>query len=119
MSEISLDGLTEDWAAVKLIPQRSGLPRAVWIAENQGYPHDVRVKVSRLRSGRGTWLDAVPVSVQPICEEIVPPGRQPELPTADLALVSQWIALNRDVIIDFWNGSIDFLEAGARLQKLP
>jgi hypothetical protein len=119
MSEISLDGLTEDWAAVKLIPQRSGLPRAVWITENQGYPHDVRVKVSRLRSGRGTWLDAVPVSVRPICEEIVPPGRQPELPTADLALVSQWIALNRDVIIDFWNGAIDFLEAGARLQKLP
>jgi hypothetical protein len=119
MSEISLDGLTEDWAAVKLIPQRSGLPRAVWITENQGYPHDVRVKVSRPRSGRGTWRDAVPVSVRPICGEIVPPGRQPELLTADLALVSQWIALNRDVIIDFWNGAIDFLEAGARLQKLP
>jgi hypothetical protein len=115
MSGISLDGLTEDWAAVKLIPQRSGLPRAVWITENQGYPHDVWVKVSRLRGGCGTWLDAVLVSVQPICEEIVPPGRQPELPTADPALVSQWIALNRDVIIDFWNGAIDFLEAGARL----
>jgi hypothetical protein len=33
--------------------------------------------------------------------------------------VSQWIVLNRELIIDFWNGAIDFLEAGARLQKLP
>jgi hypothetical protein len=117
MSE-TLDDLTEDWAAVKLIPLRTGLPRAVWITENQGYPHDVRVKVSRLRSGRGTWLDALSVTVRPTCEEIVPAG-QPELPAADLALVRQWVELNRDVIIDFWDGAIDYLEAGARLQKLP
>jgi hypothetical protein len=26
---------------------------------------------------------------------------------------------DRDVIIDFWNGTIDYLEAGARLQRLP
>jgi hypothetical protein len=114
-----IDDLTEDWAAVKLIPRRTGLPRPVWITENQGYQHDVRVKVGRLRSGGGTWLDAVSVSVRPICDEIVPLGRQPELPAADLALVSDWIALNRDVIIDFWNGTIDYLEVGARLQRLP
>jgi hypothetical protein len=119
MSEIGLDNLTEDWAAVKLTPQRTGLPRAVWITENQGYPHDVRVKVSRVRSGRGTWPDAVSVSVRPVCEEIVPPGRQPELPAADLALVCRWVVLNRDVILDFWDGAIDAIDAGARLQKLP
>ena len=116
--EIGLE-LDEDWAAVKLIPRRTGLPRAVWITENQGYPHDVRVKVSRLRSGGGTWPDAVSVSVRPVCEEIVPPGRQPELPAADLAQVCRWIVLNHDVIIEFWNGAIDFLEAGARLRPLP
>jgi hypothetical protein len=51
-----VDDLTEDWAAVKLIPRRTGLPRYVWITENQGYQHDVRAKVSRLRSGGGIWL---------------------------------------------------------------
>ena len=51
--EIGLDALTEDWAAVKRNPDQTGLSRAVWITENQGYPHDVRVKVSRSRSGRG------------------------------------------------------------------
>ena len=83
----SLYTLTEDWAAVKLIPQRTELPRAVWITENQGYRHDVRVKVSRLRSGRELWRDAVSVSVRPTCEEIVPSGRQSELPAADLVTI--------------------------------
>lgn len=119
MSDIDLDLLTEDWAAMKLSPQRTGLPRAVWITEDQGYRHDVRVKVSRLRSGAGKWPDAVSVSVRPSCGEIVPAGRQPELPVADLVQVCHWITLNRDVIIDFWDGAIDFIEAGARLQKLP
>jgi hypothetical protein len=44
--DIGIDDLTEDWAAVKRLPDQTGLPRAVWITENQGYPHDVRVKVS-------------------------------------------------------------------------
>ena len=65
MSKIGLDDLPEDWAALRLIPRRTGLPRAVWITENQGYPHDVRAKGSRLRSGHETWLDAVSVSVRP------------------------------------------------------
>ena len=88
---IEFENLTEDWAAVKLLPHHTGLPRAVWITENQGYPHDIRVKVSLLRSGRGSWLDAVSVSVRPSCEEIVPHGRQPQLSAGDLALVCRWI----------------------------
>jgi hypothetical protein len=110
------DDFTEDWAAVKLLPRRTGLPRAVWITENQGYPHDVRVKVSRIRTGGGTWPDAVSVSVRPVCEEITSPG---QLPAIDLALIQRWIKLNHNVILDFWNGAIDYLEAGAQLQRLP
>ena len=41
------------------------------------------------------------------------------LPGADVALVSDWITLNRDVIIDFWDGVIAFDEVTPRLQKLP
>ena len=118
MSELGLERLTEDWAAVKLLPRHTGLSRAVWITENQGYPHDTRVKVSTLRSGRGLWLDAVSVSVRPICEEIVPPGRHPLLPAADLAQVCRWVALNRDVILDFWDGTIAFDEVTPRLRKV-
>jgi hypothetical protein len=63
MSEIRLDDLAEDWAAVKLMPQRIGLPHTVWITENQGYSHDMRVKVSRVHGRRGTWPDAVSVGL--------------------------------------------------------
>jgi len=40
------EAVAEDWAKVKLPPRVTGLPMAVWITENDGYPHDVGVKVS-------------------------------------------------------------------------
>src|SRR3954470_14353654 len=106
MSELNLDELGEDWAALKHLPAQTGLPRTVWIIENQRYARDVRAKVSTLRSGRGGWPDAASVSVHPICAEIIPTGCQPKLPAGDLALVCRWVALNWDVILDFWDGAI-------------
>ena len=41
------EAVAEDWAKVKLPPRLTGLPMAVWITENDGYPHDVRVKSAR------------------------------------------------------------------------
>jgi len=104
-----------DWAAVKITPRLSGLPMSVWITENQGYPHDVRVKVGRLHGGRGSWSDAVPVGVRPQPHEIIPGS----LPAADLALAVRWIALNHDTIIAFWDGVIEFDQVPARLHRLP
>lgn len=115
MSEIGLDDLTEDWASVKRLPHQTGLPMAVWITENDGYPHDVRVKVSTLHGGRGSWRAAVSMAVRPLPREIVPGS----LPAADVALVGHWIELNRAVIIDLWNQAITPDEAIARLQRLP
>ena len=111
-SEVELD---QDWAAIKLLPVDTGLPMAVWITENDGYPHDVRVKVSPLHGGRGSCRAAPSIGVRPRPHEIVPGS----LPAADVALVSDWIALNRDVIIDLWNGVITAREVYPRLQKLP
>jgi hypothetical protein len=39
--------------------------------------------------------------------------------TADFTLVRQWIQLNRDVIIEFWDGKLDPDEALSRLHRLP
>jgi hypothetical protein len=44
-------GVDGGWAMAKLLPEETGLPMAVWITENDGYPHDVRVKVSNLHGG--------------------------------------------------------------------
>jgi hypothetical protein len=40
------------------------------------------------------------------------------LPAADVALASSWIDLNRDVIIDYWSGMIDFDEVKPRPQQV-
>jgi hypothetical protein len=114
MSETEVE-LDQDWAAVKLVPDDTGLPMAVWITENDGYPHDVGVKVSMRHGGRGSWRTAPSVEVRPRPHEIVPGS----LPAAEVALVSRWIELNRDVIIDFWNGAITARRVYPRLRKLP
>src|ERR1700730_4908496 len=108
------EAVAEDWAKVKLPPRLTGLPMAVWITENDGYPHDVRVKVCSLRGGRGSSRTPSSIAVRPQPHEIVPGS----LPAADVALVSRWIDLNQDVIIDYSNGVIDFDEVKPRLQQM-
>ena len=44
---------------------------------------------------------------------------RPELPAIELAEICRWIELNRDVIVEFWDGVITPDEAIARLRKLP
>jgi len=107
--------IAEDWAAVKLRPRDTGLPMSVWITENEGYAHDVRVKVSPLHGGRGSWASSPSIGVRPQPHEIVAGS----LPAADVALVSRWIELNRQTIVDFWNDAIGIHEVVAQLQKLP
>ena len=45
-------------------------------------------------------------------------GTPNSLFAADLALATQWIALNRDTIVAFWDGLLDIDEALARLRRL-
>jgi hypothetical protein len=39
-------------------------------------------------------------------------------PTADFRLVRQWIELNRNTIVSYWNDEIDAYEIVERLKKL-
>jgi len=53
----------------KLPPRLTGLPMTVWIRPNEGFPHDLRVKVSRTH-GRGCWPYVASVAVRPQPREI-------------------------------------------------
>src|SRR5262249_11134040 len=99
------DAVAEDWAKVRLPPRLTGLPMVVWITENDGYPHDVRVKVSTLHGGRGSLRTAPSIAVRPQPHEIVPGS----FPAPDVALVTRWNYLNRDVILYFWERLICFV----------
>jgi Domain of unknown function (DUF4160) len=86
--------------------KRSGLPFAVYISEKQGR-HDVRVKVAA--------QFVASVGLRPKVEIV-----EGNLSTHDFDLVRQWIELNRDVIIGYWDRDIeDTGDAIALLKPLP
>ena len=86
-----------------LSPKTTGLPFVVWISPKGGAQHDVRVKVSK--GPKALPGEFVTVSVRPTVEilEGTLTGRQ-------LALLREWIELNRDVLIRFWDGGIEYTE---------
>ena len=86
-----------------LSPRRTGLPFAVWISPRGGAKHDVRVKVSLGPKAHPDEL--VTVAVRP--DVAVVAG---ELPAAQLKLLRQWIELNRDALVKFWEGEIEYTE---------
>jgi hypothetical protein len=113
----SFDDAEAAWGAMKLLPARTGLPMPVWITANEGWPHDVRVRVARTHGARGRRSDAASVAVRPQPREIVPSS----LSAGDFALARRWIELNRQLIIDVWEGRVDAISEDVYplLQRLP
>jgi hypothetical protein len=107
--------IDEGWSLAGLTPAETGLPMAVWVTENDGYPHDVRVKVSPVHGGGGSCRRSPSMAIRPQPRLM----HRGSLAGADVALVSRWIELNRDVIIDYWDGKANLTELLARLQRLP
>lgn len=92
-------------------PKRSGLPFSVYISEKQG-KHDVRVKVA---GGPKALPFVAAVSVRPDIRVV-----DGSLSNSDLDLVCRWVELNRDVIIGYWERTIeDTADALAALKPLP
>ena len=85
-------------------PKRTGLPFVVWISPNAGAPHDVRVKVSRGPKVHSS--DLVPVAIRPDVHVVSGGKMSPQ----DLTLLQKWVELNRDVIVKYWDGEIEYTE---------
>jgi hypothetical protein len=86
-----------------LSPKRTGLPFVVWISPKGGAPHDVRVKVSRGPKVRASEM--VFVAIRPDVHVVVG-----SLSAHDLALLERWVEANRDVLIRYWDGDIEYTE---------
>src|ERR1039457_554752 len=94
-------------------PKRTGLPFVVWISPKAGAPHDVRVKVSKGPKVHSSEL--VPVTIRPDGHV----DGSGNLSAHDLALLRKWVELNRDVLIKYWDGDIEYTEdAIAALKSL-
>jgi hypothetical protein len=97
-----------------LYPRTTGLPMTVWISPRGGARHDARVKVNTVHGPSMDISKAATVGIRPAPAHL----NGPPLSSADLARVSNWIALNEPALIDFWEGRIDTSEALARLVKV-
>jgi hypothetical protein len=94
-----------------LFPKHTGLPFVVWISVHARARHDVRVKVS-------TNAKAIPGNMATV--GIRPGVRVLEgaMDSRSLKLLRDWVSLNRQTLISYWEGEIDTVEAMAALVKL-
>jgi hypothetical protein len=80
----------------------TGLHFVVWISPRGNAKHDVLVNVS---SGPRDTSDMTTVAIRPEIRVI-----ERAMKSQDLVLLTQWIELNRDVLIRYWDGDIAFTE---------
>ena len=96
-----------------LRPERTGLPFVVFISQKGGARHDVRVKIAHGAKVRPSEMATV--AVRPTVRVI-----RGALDPDDLAMLTEWIELNKNVLIDYWNGEIEYTEdAISALRPLP
>jgi hypothetical protein len=91
-------------------PERTGLPFVVFISQKGGARHDVRIKLARGAKVRASEM--ITVAVRPMPRVI-----QGKMNSHELDLVQRWIELNMQVLVDYWNGDIEYTEDALRSIK--
>jgi len=87
-----------------LFSKHTGLPFVVWISYRGGAQHDVRVKVSP--GVRAFPSQMVSVAIRPNVRVV-----EGKMGASDLALLTKWVELNREVLVKYWDGDIDTKDA--------
>ena len=83
--------------------EKTGLPFVVFISQKDGAQHDVRVKVSaspKVVPGQMSSYSLRPFELR----------EGSGLTSAEESLLQDWIELNRVVIVDYWDGAIEYTE---------
>jgi hypothetical protein len=97
-----------------LYPDTTGLPMTVWVSPRGNARHDVRVKVNMTPGNQMNIANTAVVGVRPTPRVIAG-----QLSPADTPAVFQWVALNTDVLVAFWDGQIDTARMIQGLKPLP
>ena len=97
-----------------LSPRMTGLPMSIWVSPRGNARHDVRIKVNMAHGSRMTFDNMAVVAVRPVPRVLV--GR---LSSEDRRSVVEWLRLNYDAIIAYWDGQIDTGQFIERLRMLP
>ena len=97
-----------------LYPRTTGLPMTVWVSPRGNARHDVRIKVNTTHGNRMTIEDTAVVAVRPAPRVVA--GR---LTPEDRRLVADWLRLNYEAIIGYWDNALDTGQFLDRLKVLP
>jgi hypothetical protein len=98
---------------VNLVPRMTGLPMTIWASPRGQARHDVRIKVNPTHGRQMIIRDAISVAVRP-----TPRVVSGTLSTADRQAVFQWIAMNEEALVDYWEFRTDTDELLQRLKPL-
>ena len=97
-----------------LYPDTTGLPMTVWVSPRGNAQHDVRVKVNMTHGNQMNIANTAIVGVRPRPRVIT--GR---LLPADTRAVFEWVTLNRDALVAYWDGRIDTARMIQALKPVP
>jgi hypothetical protein len=116
-TEAAVAGEQEDADALfemaNLYPRETGLPMTVWVSPRGNARHDVRIKVNMAHGNQMNIANTAIVGVRPTPRVIA--GR---LAPADAQAVFQWVALNTDALVAYWEGVIGTIELAAALRSI-
>jgi hypothetical protein len=85
-----------------LFPATTDPPMTVWVSPRGTAGHDIRVKVDMTHGNQMSIANTAIASVRPTPRLIA--GR---LSSADAQAVFEWLTLNTDILIAYWDGPID------------
>jgi hypothetical protein len=97
-----------------LFPRTTGLPMTVWVSPRGNARHDVRVKVNMTHGNQMTISNTAVVGVRPAPHVITG-----QLSSSDEQAVFEWVTLNADALVEYWEGRIDTIQLGQALKPLP
>jgi hypothetical protein len=117
IAEAAVPGKREDtddlFEMASLYPRETGLPMTVWVSPRGNARHDVRIKANMAHGDRRSVANTAIVGVRPTPR--VTAGR---LARADAQAVFQWITLNTDSLVAYWEGQIGTIELAAALRPI-
>jgi len=96
-----------------LYPRDTGLPMTIWVSPKGRARHDVRVKICTTPGDRMDISNTAVVGVRPQPHVI-----EGKLPRRDFGLVAQWINLNADAVVAYWEGTLSTVEFAGKIQKI-
>jgi hypothetical protein len=104
----------DTYEMANLYPRDTGLPMTVWVSPRGRARHDARIKVCLTPGDRMDATNLAVVGIRPHAHVV-----SGHLPSRDFVPVSKWIALNEEVLLGYWAGTLSTVELVTRLRRLP